>query len=250
MSEKRTHGGETKAAPTSLDLVWQDADLPMSRAFDDPFYSRRDGRAEVEHVFLGGNDLPQRWTDTQRFHIAELGFGTGLNAVETWRVWIETRRPGQHLTFTSFERFPLAAEDTLRALKPWSDLTDLTAQMAALWRETEALPVRGGDLDDQTRLQVIIGEAESSVMHWDGAADAWFLDGFAPAKNPDMWSTALMQAVFGHTRPGGSFATYTAAGWVRRNLQAAGFTVEKRKGHGGKREMACGWRPPKLSQPD
>lgn len=95
-------------------------------------------------------------------------------------------------------------------------------------------------MDDGTHLVVIVGDALDRVSAWPGRADAWYLDGFAPAKNPDMWSAELMRAVARHTAPGGTFASYTAAGWVRRNLQAAGFIVEKAPGHGGKREMIRG----------
>ena len=97
-----------------------------------------------------------------------------------------------------------------------------------------------GQIDGQTGLTVVVGDALDGVRRWNGAADGWYLDGFAPSKNPDMWSAELMQAVAGRTKPGGTFASYTAAGWVRRNLQAAGFAVEKCPGHAGKREMIRG----------
>lgn len=238
-------------------LAWLDGDLPVSVAYDDPFYSRRDGRAECRHVFLGGNGLPQRWqSDAAMFVIAELGFGTGLNMLETWHQWRAARKPGQRLVLVSFERDLMAADDIRRALRPWPELAPLVTKLtqgltqAVCEDPTNAEPATEPGqkaqptiaLDDATTLQLILGDARDTLPASTVRADAWFLDGFAPAKNPDMWSAQLMQAVFDRTAPGGTCATYTAAGWVRRNLEAAGFEIEKRPGHAGKREMVCGWR--------
>ena len=222
------------------DLSWDAGDVPISDLFDDTFYSRQDGQAEAAYVFLDGNGLPERWAMLPRFSIAELGFGTGLNFLETWRIWVKTRRPGQQLTFTSFERFPLATDDMARALAPWSDLGSLTTELLSRWSSSDSEPERCWQMDSCTSLHVVVGEAEPALANWAGVADVWYLDGFSPAKNPDMWSAPLMQQVFDHTGPGGWFATYTAAGWVRRNLEAAGFQVRKRRGHAGKREMMVG----------
>ncbi len=212
----------------------------MSELFDDPFYSRNDGRAEAVHVFLEGNGLPERWADHDCFSIAELGFGTGLNFLETWRQWIVTRRTGQRLVFTSFEAYPLAYRDIERALGVWDDgLGPLADEMLRCWKGSQQ-GRRRWRMDEQTELVVVDGEAERGVAGWDGFADAWYLDGFSPAKNPGMWSAPLMREVFEHTAVGGGFATYTAAGWVRRNLVSAGFEVSKRPGFAGKREMAVG----------
>lgn len=220
-------------------VEWLEGDVPISSLFDDPFYSRQDGRDEAAYVFVDGNGLPGRWQGVTRFDIAELGFGTGLNFLETWRQWIGTREPGQCLRFTSFERFPLPGDDIARAIGVWPELSGLAVRLLEAWRD-------GGGagavwrLDPATELRVIGEPAEQSVAGWEGAADAWYLDGFSPAKNPDMWSAELMAAVGRHTRPEGTLATYTSAGWVRRNLQAAGFSVAKRAGHGRKREMVVG----------
>ncbi|MEQ8826101.1 MAG: tRNA (5-methylaminomethyl-2-thiouridine)(34)-methyltransferase MnmD [Filomicrobium sp.] len=223
------------------ELAWTEDNIPVSKAFDDPFYSRRDGRAETQYVFLGGNGLPGRWLDTNRFDIAELGFGTGLNFLETWQTWCATRQDGQHLFYTAFEKYPLSAHDIERALSGWRDLMPRCKQLIEVW-DIETRLGEIWQLDPQTSLQIVPGAAESSVSGWSGLADAWFLDGFSPAKNPEMWGERLLADVFNHTRAGGTFATYTAAGWVRRNLEAAGFQVEKRPGHGGKREMMLGKR--------
>jgi len=221
------------------ELSWLDGDMPYSQRFGDHFYSRADGRAECGHVFMGGNGLPERWGDGADFVLSELGFGTGLNFLETWRIWCAARRPGQVLDFVSFEAFPMEGEAIRRALAHWPELADFAEVLLQHWPDLTTTSARW-TMDGQTGLTVIVGDALGGVRGWSGAANAWYLDGFAPAKNPEMWSAELMQAVADKTRTDGTFASYTAAGWVRRNLQAAGFTVEKRPGHAGKREMICG----------
>lgn len=226
-------------------LSWEAGEVPMSERFGDTFYSRHDGRAEAAHVFLGGNGLPEGFAGRDRFVIAELGFGTGLNFLETWRQWIEVRRLGQQLSFVSFEMFPMGADDMARALARWAELSELSGALVARWTAAGqgSEETRHWQIDTQTQLRVIVGDAGEEVSQWSGSADAWFLDGFSPAKNPGMWTAELMAEVFARTVPGGSFATYTAAGWVRRNLSAAGFDVEKRPGYAGKREMMSGVKP-------
>jgi len=225
----------------------------MSERFGDTFYSRHDGRAEAAHVFLRGNGLPERFVERDRFVIAELGFGTGLNFLETWRQWNSVRQPGQVLSFVSFEMLPISPHDMARALACWGLLADLSGALLERWKAAGQGDGQGIDrtlrwqMDRQTQLCVVVGEAGGEVSRWNGAADAWFLDGFSPAKNPDMWQAELMARVFERTVPGGSFATYTAAGWVRRNLLAAGFEIEKRPGYAGKREMMAGVKPERLT---
>jgi tRNA U34 5-methylaminomethyl-2-thiouridine-forming methyltransferase MnmC len=235
-----THStSESEIAATHQSLTWQEGDMPYSTAFGDHFYCQTDGRLECGHVFLAGNDLPERWSGTQNFRIGELGFGTGLNAMETWRQWKTCRKPGQHLTFTSFELFPMQAQDIDRALSHWSEI-DLERQcLVSLWPATPEGHVKL-DLDDQTQLIVVCGDALASLNLWQEPFDAWYLDGFAPSRNAAMWSIELMTRLCQLTAVGGRFATYAAAGFVRRNLIAAGFQVERRKGFAGKREMLCG----------
>lgn len=218
------------------DLTWIDEDAPYSRRFEDRYFSAHDGRAETKAVFLAGNDLPERWQEADHFHIAELGFGTGLNFFETLLLWQETAPADAKLTFSSFELYPLAQEDMRRALANWPDLTVLAGPL--LDHLPASTPLRFGNVE----LQLIIGDARITLPEWQGMADAWYLDGFSPAKNPQLWETDLMHGVFDHTRRGGSFSTYTAAGFVRRNLQAAGFDVRRVQGYGGKRERLQGQR--------
>jgi tRNA U34 5-methylaminomethyl-2-thiouridine-forming methyltransferase MnmC len=150
------------------------------------------------------------------------------------------RHPISSLKFTSFEAYPMAADDMARALERWPELDGLADQFIAKWRQTDADKLI--ELDSQTTLKVESGQALERVSSWGESADAWYLDGFSPARNPDMWSADLMQAVYNHTAPDGTFATYAAAGWVRRNLAAAGFTIERKPGFGSKREMLAGIR--------
>ena len=219
-------------------LTWDAGGAPVSVDFGDPYYSKADGLAEARHVFLAGNDLPGAWHGRNCFRIAELGFGTGLNVVAARWLWLRTRARETVLEITSFERFPLSAAQMARALGRWPELEPLATELVTRWA-----PV-GGTFDfGDTRLEVIVGDARERLPGWDGLADAWFLDGFAPARNPEMWEPALLAEVFRHTVPGGSFATYSAAGAVRRALSEAGFAVERRPGFGPKRQMTRGRRP-------
>ncbi len=222
-------------------ISWKDGDTPVSIQFDDPYFAREDGRAETRHVFLAANGLPARWQVQERFTIAELGFGTGLNFFETLATW--QREPGncQHLTFVTFERYPMAGDDLTRALAPWPDLTDSVSQLLEHWPPTGGAATHTVQFNGAA-LEIHLGDANQTVAAWDGKSDAWYLDGFSPAKNRDLWSTELMADVYSHTAPGGTFATYTAAGWVRRNLADAGFKVSKIPGFGRKRDSLAGHR--------
>ena len=223
-------------------LEWHEGDMPYSPLFGDHFYCRTDGRLECGHVFLTGNGLPDRWHHSPSFTIGELGFGTGLNFVETWRQWKLTRSAKAHLHFISFELYPMSGEAIARALSQWPEIDPEKNALAQAW-PVSPNGIVGLDLDEQTRLSVVCGPADAGVASASWLFDAWYLDGFAPSRNGDMWSADLMQAVFDKTKAGGSFATYAAAGFVRRNLIAAGFIVERRKGFADKREMLCGVKP-------
>lgn len=228
----------------ALALEWIDGDMPYSPEFGDHFYCREDGRAECGHVFLAGNGLPGRWAGGESFVIGELGFGTGLNFCETSRVWRSTRpqeKTPHRLQFISFELHPMRRGSIDKALGRWPELDDERRALTACWPEEPAGTI---DLDfGDVQLTVICGDAFENLVGSPLAFDAWYLDGFAPSRNPAMWSEEILKAVSDHTRPGGSFATYAAAGFVRRNLIAAGFAVERRPGFAGKREMLCGLKP-------
>jgi len=209
-------------------LNWRDGQTPVSEQFDDPYFSIKDGLAETQHVFLGGNDLPARFKDG--FQIAELGFGTGLNLLTAWAAWQEAGATGT-LRFTSFEAFPMAREEMQRALEAFPAITPQADAFFDAWDGGSDCAVEGLDF------HLEIGDARETLPNWNGQADAWFLDGFSPAKNPELWEESLMAEVYQHTASGGTAATYTAAGFVRRGLTDAGFSVERIKGFAHKRHM-------------
>ncbi|QBF33112.1 tRNA (5-methylaminomethyl-2-thiouridine)(34)-methyltransferase MnmD [Thalassococcus sp. S3] len=212
------------------DITWRDGQVPVSTRFDDPYFSLENGLAETRHVFLAGNDLPARFRDG--FQIAELGFGTGLNALTVAQAWADAGAPGR-LRFTSFEAFPMHAEDMADALSAFPELAAPSERLLENWRAGERRIDLGGGIE----LNVIEGDARETLRAWRGRADAWFLDGFSPAKNPELWGADLMEGVARHTAPGGTAATYTAAGFVRRGLEEAGFAVSRVPGYGRKRHM-------------
>ena len=214
-------------------LRWEENNLPVSARFDDPYYSRDDGLAECRYVFLEGNNLAMRIASvSDGFEIAELGFGTGLNVIAALHLWRSIPTRGV-LRITTFEKYPLNVSEMKRALSRWPEIMPLAEELLEHW------PSRQIDLPDAV-LTVLEGDVAQTLPTWSGRADAWFLDGFAPSRNPEMWSSAVLGQVGVHTKTDGSFATYTAAGAVRRGLQSAGFRVEKRSGFGSKREMLVG----------
>jgi tRNA U34 5-methylaminomethyl-2-thiouridine-forming methyltransferase MnmC len=211
------------------DLEWRGGVIPVSARFNDPYFSQDNGLQETQHVFLAGNDLPARLK--HGFHIAELGFGTGLNLLATAMIC----PPDTAIQFTSFEAFPMDAPDIARALDHFPDARAVAAPFLKAWaagqRQFQLGPIA---------VNVIIGDVRAALPAWHGRADAWFLDGFSPAKNPEMWSDDVLAQVAAHTAAHGSFATYTAAGHVRRALTTAGFAVTRVPGHGQKRHMSKG----------
>lgn len=210
--------------------------VPIARRFDDPYYSLDNGLEETRHVFLAGNDLPVRFSGD--FGIAELGFGTGLNFLVTWAAWEAAGRPGR-LRFTSFEAFPMPHDAMAQALAPFTELAPYSDILLTGWK-AGAGPT---ELAAGITLHVIQGDARATVPAWDGHADAWYLDGFSPAKNPELWEPALIRAVGAHTRPDGTAATYSAAGHIRRALEDAGFSVSRTTGYGRKRHMTTARMP-------
>ncbi|SFD02591.1 tRNA (5-methylaminomethyl-2-thiouridine)(34)-methyltransferase MnmD [Tropicimonas isoalkanivorans] len=214
-------------------LTWRDGNVPVSERFEDPYYSLENGLAETRHVFLAGNALPDRLQSG--FTVAELGVGTGLNLLALAECAASAGVDG--VCYVGFEAYPLDRPDIDRALAPFEDLAPWRDALLEVWP-----PVANSAKVGPVSASLIPGDARETLRAWDGAADAWFLDGFAPARNPELWQADLMAEVARHTRPGGTFATYTAAGEVRRALTAAGFTVERRPGYGRKRHMTAGKR--------
>ena len=211
------------------ELDWRPDGTPVSTRFDDPYFSLRGGLDEARHVFLAGNDLPARLVPG--FHVAELGFGTGLNLLALAQV---AQVP---IRFTSFEAFPMTLAQMARAHAAFPEL----AVLAGALREGLA---RGSCLQlGPVAVEIVAGDVRDSLPRWRASVDAWFLDGFSPARNPEMWGLPQMAQVAAHTVPGGSFATYTAAGHVRRALEGAGFAVRRLPGFAGKRHMSAGRLP-------
>ncbi len=221
---------------------------PWSECYGDHYYSRHGGLAETRHVFLAGNDLPHRWRDRESFTIGETGFGTGLNFLATWQCWADDPRRCRRLHYLGVERHPLSRAQLRLALADWPELADRAAELIAAWPE----PVPGWHRlwpgDDAPILTLLFGDAATELARLDAAVDAWYLDGFAPARNPAMWSPELLREVARCTAPGGTAASYTVAGTVRRALSEAGFAIDKRPGFGGKREMLSARLPPPFSK--
>ena len=214
------------AGGEQAEVGWREGIVPVSLRFDDPYFSLAGGLAEAGHVFLAGNDLPGRFCDG--FQVAELGFGTGLNLLA-----LVLASGGAAVRFISFEAYPMAVADMARALAAFPQVQ--AEGLLQAWGAGR----RRFDLG-RVEVEVIVGDARETLPSWEGKADAWFLDGFSPAKNPELWSDGLMDQVGRHTAAGGTCATYTAAGHVRRALAAAGFEVARVAGHGTKRHMTRG----------
>ncbi len=218
-------------------IDWTEQGVPVSRRFDDPYYSMADGLEETRHVFMHGNDLPARFKTDQSHHVAELGFGTGLT-LAVMRLAHRALDLDTPLCFTSFEAFPMPVpdmRDALRAFPEISGAIDDVLDALAEDRTSFAAP----DLV----FTLVLGDARATLPRWTGKAHSWCLDGFSPAKNPELWDPALLQSVAKHTAPEGRFATYTAAGHVRRALAEAGFAVSRVPGFGRKRHMSVGYLP-------
>ncbi len=219
----------------TAELSWRDGQVPVSQRFDDPYFSLENGLAETAYVFLAGNELPERFHDG--FHIAELGFGTGLNLLAALHLWRQSGQQGK-LHFTSFEAFPMEASAMLQAQAAFPELSDISAELSEHWHAGEAT-FETADLV----FTLTLGDARKTVSNMAQKADAWFLDGFSPAKNPELWEAGLLAQVAAQTAPNGTAATYTAAGHVRRALAEAGFDVERRTGFGRKRHMTTARMP-------
>jgi len=222
--------------PFETPLTWSETGQPRSRLYDDVYFSTEDGLAEARAVFLTGCGLPDAWAGRDRFTVGELGFGTGLNVLALIELWSRTRPPGAHLHIFSIEAHPIAAEDARRALAAWPELAGHADRLTASWPGRAHGPHRRELPDLGVILDVTVGDVAAALEAWSGQADAWFLDGFAPARNPAMWRDEVLARVARRSAPGAVAATFTVAGQVRRGLTAAGFEVAKAPGFGRKRE--------------
>lgn len=216
-------------------ITLDESGAPFAPDFGDHYFSRKDGLAETRYVFLEGNQLPHAWQGKKRFVIAETGFGTGLNFLTTWKAWQQDPQACEYLHFISIEKHPIPRDTLLELLQTWDELDELKNQLCANY------PVLISGIHTiklgKVTLTLCFMDIADALLQLEASVDAWFLDGFAPARNESMWQVSIMQGIAKLSHQGTTLATFTAASMVRRNLQTAGFTVSKRKGFGKKREM-------------
>jgi tRNA 5-methylaminomethyl-2-thiouridine biosynthesis bifunctional protein len=250
-SDSHTPEAVTQASLRQANLNWDAQGQPKSEEFDDFYFNTDSGIDESRYVFINPSKLTQRWQDHHgTFTVLETGFGTGLNFILTWFEWINFQRSqsspvqnqqaSNHLHFISIEKFPLDKAQIAQALALFPQLSDLTDQLIAeyplLIKGFHSLQFK----DQNLTLTLIFDDVAAALPQLNGPIDAWYLDGFAPAKNPDMWTDALYSSMARLSRKKTSLATFTAAGDVRRGLLAAGFKLQKVTGFGMKREMMHG----------
>ncbi|TXI25097.1 MAG: bifunctional tRNA (5-methylaminomethyl-2-thiouridine)(34)-methyltransferase MnmD/FAD-dependent 5-carboxymethylaminomethyl-2-thiouridine(34) oxidoreductase MnmC [Ottowia sp.] len=213
---------------------------PRSSLFDDVYHSVHGGLAQARHVFIAGNDLPQRWQNCDRFVILETGFGLGLNFLATWQTWRNDPLACRRLHFISFEKHPFTATDLARAQASWPELAALAKELQAVWPPLipgiHRLFLAGG----RVILTLVFGDALQRLRTIDAAVDAFYLDGFSPANNPELWTPEICRALARLAAPGATLATWSVAGHLREALAAVEFDLEKRPGFAGKRQMLHG----------
>ncbi len=223
-------------------IQWSNG-IPFSGEYDDYYFSKLSGIDETRYVFLENNQLPQRWNSLQynHFSICETGFGTGLNFLCTWDLWLQNSQPEEQLHFVSVEKFPIRKDDLQKILTQWPEFSQLSEQLLSQYPPMvpgwHTLHFQPNPQRGTITLQLFFGDIDEWLPQIQGPIDAWFLDGFTPLKNPDMWGSDLFLNMKRLTRSQGTVATFTAASEVKRSLRAAGFTVIKTKGFGKKREM-------------
>jgi tRNA 5-methylaminomethyl-2-thiouridine biosynthesis bifunctional protein len=230
----------------TADLDWQlvdGIDVPVSKQFGDVYFSKDNGLLETRHVFLNGNDLPTRLknlNDFEYFSVGETGFGTGLNILALWQLWQQVRPNNQsHLHAISVEKFPLSKQDLIRALNAWPELSHLSTQLI----EQYPLPIAGCHRlsfpEERFSIDLWLGDAHDifPIMEKSNPVNAWFLDGFAPSCNPDMWEENVLNNIVRLSDFGTSFASFSVAGVLKRGLKAHGIQISRPRGFKHKREM-------------
>ncbi|WP_150303487.1 bifunctional tRNA (5-methylaminomethyl-2-thiouridine)(34)-methyltransferase MnmD/FAD-dependent 5-carboxymethylaminomethyl-2-thiouridine(34) oxidoreductase MnmC [Pseudomonas saliphila] len=251
-------------SPPFAQLSWADDGQPFSVEFGDVYFSRDSGLEESRHVFLQHNALAERWTtlaDDARFCIAETGFGTGLNFLCAWQLWDTLAPTTARLNFVSTEKHPLRLTDLRRALALWPELEPWSAQLLLQYSDLVPGWQHFSLANGRVTLTLLVGDLLETLPQLEANVDAWFLDGFAPAKNPGMWQPQLYNQMARLSNAGATVATFTCVGAVRRDLRAAGFEMREVKGFGSKRTMLAGafsgiptsteqpWRAPWYQRP-
>ncbi|MBV1932600.1 MAG: FAD-dependent 5-carboxymethylaminomethyl-2-thiouridine(34) oxidoreductase MnmC [Porticoccaceae bacterium] len=266
MSDKNQVNSRTLCVVETAIIDWEDNSL-RSKLFSDIYFSGTDSYKETQHVFIDANKLSQRWAQLDSdstFTIIETGFGTGLNFLATAQLWLEQGPKHGVLQFTSIEKFPLKHDDLNKALTAWPELEALSAQLSSQYPPPlpgyHRLYFEDSNKHRRIALTLIYADATAALeqlrssdhpalsQHRVFNVDAWFLDGFAPAKNPAMWTDELFQRMTDLSNPQTTFSTFTAAGMVRRGLVNTGFVVNKVPGYGSKREMLIGSYQGKASE--
>ncbi len=225
-------------------LIWRDGQ-PYSELFDDIYYSSNageviSGESEFQHVFFKHNGLPERWQERSNFVIAELGFGSGLNCILTMREWLKhctECNEEKTLHYIAIEKHPLSAATIVDLISRYPELKQFCDELVKNYppaiETTHSRRLFNNRVVIHFKFMDVCHALENHKLN----VDAWFLDGFSPAKNPDMWSQELFFQIVLNSSEGSTCSTYTSAGWVKRNLQKAGFVVNKVSGYGNKREM-------------
>lgn len=224
-------------------LDWDEHGQPLSRGFGDVYFSRASGLEETRHVFLAHNALPLRFAALPaggRLTVGETGFGTGLNFLCAWQLFERTVPTDARLHFVSVERFPLTRADLRQALALWPELAAYAEALLEQYVAVHPGFQRFVFAEGRVVLTLLVGDVLERLPELDARIDAWFLDGFAPAKNPEMWTPELFAELARLSAPGATLATFTSAGFVRRGLQEVGFALQRVKGFGQKREMLAG----------
>ncbi|MDR0234326.1 MAG: bifunctional tRNA (5-methylaminomethyl-2-thiouridine)(34)-methyltransferase MnmD/FAD-dependent 5-carboxymethylaminomethyl-2-thiouridine(34) oxidoreductase MnmC [Zoogloeaceae bacterium] len=212
---------------------------PWSERYGDVYHAQQGGPAQARHVFLGGNALPERWRGRERFVILETGFGLGLNFLTTWAAWREAGRPCM-LHFVSVEAHPFSREDLRRGEALWPEFAPLAAELQANWPELVPGIHRIALEEGRLVLTLVLGDARKTLRRLMLEADAIYLDGFSPDKNPEMWSPEICHALARLAAPGATLATWSVNGALRQALAGHEFALEKQPGFAGKRHMLAG----------
>lgn len=235
-----------RLVPATLSLV---DGVPYAERFGDVYHSADGGLAQARHVFLGGNRLPQRWRGRERFTVLETGFGLGLNFLATWQAWRADGDACRQLHYVAVEKHPFAAHDLVQLHAQWPELAELSVQLRAAWPPLVSgfhrLLLDGGRIV----LTLAFGDIADCLPQIDAAADAFYLDGFAPSKNPDMWAPEVLARLNRLAAPEATAATYTVSAAVRKALAQAGFQCEKWPGFGRKRDMLAAQYAPRWPLP-
>ncbi len=231
----------------TADIDWR-GEGPYCQKHGDIYFSADGGQQETEYVFLQGNRLTERWRTSQRFTIAETGFGTGLNFLVTAGAWLDHAPLEARLHFISVENTPLKLADLKRAQSQWPQLEEVADELQQHYPPLCHGHHQRSLFAGRVELTLMLGDATEMYADLDGAVDAWYLDGFAPGKNPDMWNQHLFRQIARLSHQTTTFATFTAAGAVRRGLETVGFETQRPRGFGRKRNMLTGFmaRPPTI----